>query len=174
VRILRTAMPDKHKTFKIGKQTVVALAVEDREWEDGALAEVALDYFAQADDGTVCYLGEDVDEYKDGKIVGHEGSWMLGKETKKPGVILPGNPKVGDKFRSEDVSSSVREDDEVISLTESVTVPAGTYQNCIKVREHLADGATEYKYYAAGVGVVREQPSEGDVLLKSHETVSTK
>src|SRR5207249_276251 len=51
VRIERTAKPDVHKTFKIGKQTVEALAVEDREWENGKLAEVALDYFAQDDEG---------------------------------------------------------------------------------------------------------------------------
>ena len=74
VRIERTAKPDLHKTFKIGKQQVEALVVEDREVEDGELAEVALDYFAQADDGTVLYLGEDVDEYKGGKVAGHSGS----------------------------------------------------------------------------------------------------
>src|SRR5207237_3944822 len=63
IRIERTAKPDLHKTFRIGKQTVEALAVEDREWENGELTEVAMDYFAQADEGTVMYLGEDVDEY---------------------------------------------------------------------------------------------------------------
>ena len=36
----------------------------------------------------------------------------------------------------------------------------------------LADGAVEFKYYAAGVGVVREVPGEGDVLLTSHVTIS--
>src|SRR5262249_16950480 len=84
VRIERTVKPDLQKTFKIGKQNVEALVVEDREIEDGELAEVALDYFAQADDGTILYLGEDVDEYKGGKVVGHSGSWMFGKDTKKP------------------------------------------------------------------------------------------
>lgn len=170
VRIERKARPDKHRTFKIGKQTVEALAVEDREVENGELVEVAIDYFAQADDGTVCYLGEEVDEYKNGKISGHSGSWMLGKDTKTPGVILPGNPKVGDKFKSEDVSKEIHEDDEVVSVSETVTTPAGAYQNCVKVKETLADGDVEYKYYAKGVGVVRESPAEGDVLLKSHET----
>jgi hypothetical protein len=55
VRIERTTKPDVHRTFKLGSQTVEALAVEDREFEDGALAEVAGDFFAQADDGTVEY-----------------------------------------------------------------------------------------------------------------------
>lgn len=172
VHIERTLMPNKHKTFTIGNQTIEALAMEDREFEDGALAEVATDYFAQDDAGTVYYLGEDVDEYTNGKVTGHEGAWLLGKDTEKPGVILPGHPKIGDKFKTEDVSKEISEDDEVISLSEDVIVPAGSYQNCVKVREHLSDGTTEFKYYAKGVGVVREIPSVGDVRLKSHTNKS--
>jgi hypothetical protein len=170
IRIERIAKPDVHKTFRIGNQSVEALAVEDREFEDGKIAETAMDYFAQSDDGTVYYLGEDVDEYKDGKVVSHEGSWMLGRDTQKPGVILPGQAKMGAKFKSEDVSKEIHEDDDVVSMNEKVQAPAGHYDKCIKVREKLADGAIEYKFYAAGVGVVREQPEKGDVLLKSHET----
>jgi hypothetical protein len=171
IRIERTAKPAIHKTFRIGKQTVEALAVEDREFENGEIAEVAMDYFAQADDGTVLYLGEDVDEYKSGKVASHAGSWMFGKDTKTPGVIMPGQPKVGDKFKSEDVSKDINESDEVLSLSETVTVPAGTYKNCLKIKEKLADGEIEYKYFASGIGCVREVPAEGDVLLKSHATM---
>lgn len=171
VRIERTAKPELHKTFKIGKQTVGALAVEDREFENGELSEVAMDYFVQADDGTVLYLGEDVDEYKNGKVASHSGSWMFGKDTKTPGVLMPGNPKVGDRFKSEDVSKDINEVDEVMSLSETVTVPAGTYKNCLKIKEKLADGEIEYKYFASGIGCVREVPAEGDVLLKSHATL---
>src|SRR3974390_311799 len=42
-RVERTAKPELHKTFKIGGQTVEALVIEDREFQDGKLAEVALD-----------------------------------------------------------------------------------------------------------------------------------
>ena len=174
VRIERTAKPDIHRTFRIAGKNLESLAVEDREWENGQLAEVAVDYFAQADDGTVCYLGEDVDEYQNGKLKGHEGSWALGRDTDVPGIILSAHPMVGDKFKSEDVSREITENDEVISTTESAAVPAGSYQNCVKVKEGLSDGATEYKYYAKGIGVVREQPSVGDVLLKSHAANAAK
>jgi hypothetical protein len=168
IRIERTLRPELRKTFKVGKQTVEVLVMEDRELEGGKLAEITLDYFAQADDGTVYYLGEDVDEYKDGKVVGHSGAWLYGKQTKVPGVLLPPNPKVGDKFRSEDVPKITTEDNEVMSLSETVTVPAGTYENCLKIKEVLSDGAVEYKYYAKGVGCIRELPEGGDVALKSH------
>jgi hypothetical protein len=172
VRIERTAKPDLHKTFKIGKQMVEALAVEDREFENGELSEVAMDYFAQADDGTVLYLGEEVDEYKNGKVVGHPGAWMFGKDTQTPGVLMPGHPEVGHKFKSEDVSKAIHEEDEVLSVSETVAVPAGTYKNCLKIKEKLADGDVEYKYFAPGIGCVREVPAEGDVLLKSHVAIN--
>jgi hypothetical protein len=170
VRIERTAKPDVHKTFKLGGQTVEALAVEDREFENDQLAEVAVDYFAQADDGTVYYLGETVDEYKNGKVVGHGGAWMYGVNTKIPGVLMPAHPKIGDKFQSENVPKITREDDEVVSLSETVTVPAGTYQNCLKIKEVLSDGGIEYKYYAPEIGCVKEASADGEVPLRSHAT----
>jgi hypothetical protein len=174
LRIERTTKPEIKKAYKLGDQTVEALCVEDREYVDGALAEVALDYFAQADDGTVFYLGEDVDEYKDGKVVGHGGTWHFGKDTQSPGVLFPGKAKVGDKFMSEDVSKEIHENDEIMSLDETAKTPAGTYKNCIKLKEVLADGEVEYKYFAKGVGVVREVPADGDVLLVSHTDVPGK
>jgi len=63
-----------HKTFKIAKQMVESLAVEDREFENGELSEVAMDYFAQADDGTVLYWAKTLMRYKDGKMTGHTGA----------------------------------------------------------------------------------------------------
>ena len=65
----------------------------------------------------------------------------------------PGGKHTG---RSEDVSSDISEIDEIVSMSERVTTPAGTYENCIKVKEYLADGTIEFKYYAKAVGVVRE------------------
>ncbi|HSI34754.1 MAG: hypothetical protein ACAI43_13020 [Phycisphaerae bacterium] len=171
-RIVRTVRRDLTKTFKIDGRDVPALVMEDRDYEDGKLSEVTLDYFAQDDAGNVYYLGEDVDEYRDGKVVGHDGAWLFGKDTPVPGVLLPATPKVGDKFRSEDVSNEISEKNEVVSISETVKTPAGEYRDCVKVKESLADGTTEYKYYAKGVGVVRETPHDGDELLASHETVA--
>ena len=153
LRVERTVKPDIHKTFKVGSQNVEVLVVEDREFENGKLSEVTLDYFAQADDGTVYYMGEDVNEYRDGKVVGHSGAWLYGKQTKVPGVLMPGNPKVGDKFRSEDVPKITTEDDEVLSLSEAVTVPAGTYENCLKIKELPSDGGVEYQILRPGRGL---------------------
>ena len=165
LRVERTAKPEVRKRFEFAGQSVEALAVEDREFENGKLSEVTLDYFAQADDGTVYYLGEDVNEYKQGKVVGHGGAWLLGLQTQKPGVLMPANPKLGDKFRSEDAPPITTEDDEVVGVADTVKVPTGTFKHCLKVKEVASDGDTEYKYYAKDVGCIQEG---ADVKLKSH------
>jgi hypothetical protein len=170
VRVERTLMPHERKTFTIDGQKVEALAMEDREFHNGALEEVTLDYFAQDDEGNVYYLGEDVNEYTDGKISGHDGAWLLGKDTLTPGVIIPAHPKAGDKFQSEAVNKEITENDEIVSVSETVSVPAGTFENCVKVKETLSDGSVEFKFYSSGIGVVREVPSVGDEPLISHTT----
>jgi len=127
-RVERTARPDVHKAFQVGGQTVEALTVEDREFNAGGeLIEATRDYFAQDDDGNVYYMGEDVDEYSHGKITGHSGAWLFGKDTQRLGLLIPAHPKVGDKFKSEDAPPITWEADEVVSLSETVTVPAGTF-----------------------------------------------
>jgi len=49
---------------------------------------------------------------------------------------------------------------EVVSLTERLTTPAGTFEKCLKTRETtpLEPGDTEYKLYAPGVGLVQDGP----------------
>ena len=173
-RVERTLKPEVHKTFKVADQTVESLCMEDRIFVNGVIEEVALDYFAQDDAGTVYYLGEDVDEYdENGKLAKHnppDDAWLTGKDTPVPGVIMPAHPKVGDTFKSEDVSATVDESDEVVALDASTAVPAGKFENCLKMKETLADGSVEFKLYAPGVGVVRETPATGDELLISHTT----
>ena len=170
-RVERTAKPDVHKKIQIDGQTIEALTVEDREFNAGGeLTEATLDYFAQDDDGNVYYLGEDVDEYSRGKISGHSGAWLFGKDTQRLGLLMPAHPKVGDKFKSEDAPPITWEQDEVISLSETVTVPAGAFQHCVKIRERASDGDTEYKFYAPGVGCVEEIEGKSPLPLKSHST----
>jgi hypothetical protein len=98
---------------------------------------------------------------------------MLGKETEVPGVVMPAHPKVGDKFKCEDVSAKIKEDDEVVGVDETMVVPAGTFGNCVRIKEILDDGSVEYKWYAKGIGAVREMPDKGDEQLISHNGVPT-
>src|SRR5215831_15265602 len=89
-----------HETKTIdGVETRV---VEDRETKNGALVELTRDYYA-IDSGTndVYYFGEEVDIYKNGKVVSHEGTWLSGVKGAKFGLMMPGNPKQGQKFYQE-------------------------------------------------------------------------
>jgi hypothetical protein len=169
-RVERMAKPDVHKMFHVGGQTVEAFTVEDREFNaSGELTEATLDYFAQDDDGNVYYMGEDVNEYKDGEISGHGGAWLFGKNTQKLGLLMPAHPKIGDQFKSEDAAPITWEADEVVSLSETATVAAGTFSNCVKIKESASDGDTEYKLYAPGLGCVEEIEGANPLSLQSHE-----
>ena len=168
IRIERTMLRGT-RTFTVHGKKVVARMMEDREFENGKLKEVTLDYIAQADTGAVCYMGERVDVYAEGKIVGHEGAWLTGEHHALPGVLFPAHPRVGDKFHSENVPGIAVESDEIVSVEETVVVPAGTYKHCVKVKESVKGEEPEYKYYAPKMGVVREAPHGGDVRLISHK-----
>ena len=167
VRVERTRKAGV-KTFTVWGQKVAAMTVEDKEFSDGKVSEITRDYFAQADDGTVYYLGEDVDNYRNGKVVAHEGAWLTGVRGAVPGVLIPGHLAVGARFKSEDVPKVTQEKDEIVSLSATATSPAGNYKNCLKIKETLSEGEVEYKIYAPHVGVVIEAPEHGELRLISH------
>jgi hypothetical protein len=167
LRVERSVLPSVRRSFTVAGQVIETVAVESRTYADDRLTEAVRDFFAQSDDGTVCHLGHGVDQYADGQVVAHTGSWLLAANSRLPTVILPALPKVGDRFQTVDVPMSVREEDEVVSLSESVTVPAGTFGNCLQIKAVLADGKVRHRYYAEGVGCVREVWDQGELRLTS-------
>ena len=75
-------------------------------YRDGRMNEVALDLYAQADDGSVWYLGEEVFNYADdGHIADMEGAWLAGRDG-PAGMITAADPRVGDVYRSENIPGS--------------------------------------------------------------------
>ncbi|WP_157860187.1 hypothetical protein [Methanosarcina acetivorans] len=145
----------------MGVKTIV---VRDREFEDGELAEETFDWYAQDKDGNVWYFGEDSREYDEGEVVSTEGSWEAGVNGAQPGIIMKGNPQVGDTYRQEYLAGEAEDMAEVISLNESVSVPYGPFENCLKTREWtpLEPGTEENKYYAAGTGLLMEITVRGE------------
>ena len=58
---------------------VVTGVIEERETKNGMLVEVSRNFMAtHKDTGDVYYFGEDVDNYKNGKVVDHESAWRAG------------------------------------------------------------------------------------------------
>jgi hypothetical protein len=134
--------------------------VEEREWKDGQLAEVARNYFAFCEQTRdVFYFGEEVDFYENGKVVKHDGSWLAGVDGNKPGLMMPGTPKVNMKYYQEVAPRVAMDRAEIVSLSESCKTPAGTFASCMKVREGSAIDplARESKFHAPGIGFVGDE-----------------
>lgn len=124
------------------------------------IVEVALDYYAQADDGSVWYFGEDVANYEDGEIVDTEGTWLAGKDG-PPGMIMPANPKVGDVYRPENIPGFVFEEVTILATGLTVNAPQGHVEGAILIEEHLMDDTFEYKMFAPSYGeFAAETPTE--------------
>lgn len=134
-------------------------AVEDRETHNGQLAEVTRDYYA-IDPATndVYYFGEDVSVFRNGKIVSHDGSWFSGVKGAKFGLMMPASPKAGQRFYQEQAPGVGMDRAEIISVDEKVATPAGTW-TCVHVLETnpLEPGARDHKWYAVGVGQVKDE-----------------
>ena len=126
--------------------------IEDRETKNGKLTEITRDYYAfDAATKNVHYFGEDVDVYKNGKVTGHKGSWRSGRNGAKFGLMMPGELKVGHKFQQEQAPGVAMDRAEIVSVNETVTTPAGTFRNCVHMKE-----VGEDKWYAPGVGLVKD------------------
>src|SRR3989442_7492885 len=132
--------------------------VEERETKNGQLIEVARNYFAiSRRTNDVFYFGEDVDMSKYGKVVTHDGSWLSGVNGAKCGLIMPGQPLVNASYYQEVAPGAAMDRATIISTTETVYTPAGEFTNCLKIRETTPlQVITEYKYYAPGIGMVRD------------------
>ena len=138
---------------------VVTRVVEEREWENGVLVEVSYNFFVQAPDGSVCYYGEEVDDYKNGKVVGHAGAWRAGVDQNKPGIIMPAQPVVGQIYQQEIAPGVAMDQAEHVAMGQSFMTPAGTFNNVLLVKET----APSTKRYQQGIGLIFD---DGMVLKK--------
>jgi hypothetical protein len=133
--------------------------VEERETNNGQLVEVSRNFFAMSvRTNAVFYFGEDVDMYKGGKIVSHEGSWLAGADGARFGLMMPGLPLVKARYYQEIAPRVAMDRAEIVSISERLQTPAGAFTNVLKTIEtsQLEPGPGEAKYYAAGVGLLQD------------------
>jgi len=153
-----------HDTKEILGVTTTVVHDQVFEGKKGWLAEDTFDWYAQANDGTVCYFGENTKELdKNGNVISREGSWKAGGNGAKPGIIMEAHPKVGDTYQQE-FSAGVAEDmAKVLSLDKSTCVPYRCFDNLLLTKEWtpLEPGVAEHKYYAKDVGFIREVVVKG-------------
>jgi hypothetical protein len=146
---------------------VEVLVLEERAYEDGELIERALDYFAQHRDGTVYYFGERVDNYENGKLVDHSGSWLAGKRGAQPGIVMPADPFVGQVFKQENAPGVAEDQARVLALDETIRTPVGRFTGCLLAEDSspLDPGVIDNKWYCPGIGLVRDEGPDGFIEL---------
>ena len=152
---------------------VFTRVVEEREWKDNKLYEVARNFFAiDSETKDVFYFGEEVDFYSDGKIVNHKGAWLAGEDDARPGLIMSGNPVEGMKYYQELAEGIAMDRAEIISLNEEIKTPTGLFQNCLKTKEGTSLNLMEkeYKVYAPGIGLIQDE----NLFLVSYGFVNNK
>jgi hypothetical protein len=119
---------------------------------DGRIFEVAVDRYAQADDGSVWYLGEDAYTYEHGVVADTEGTWLAGVNG-PPAMIMPAHPHIGDVYRTENIPGVVFEEVTVERLGVTVDGPSGPVKGALVGRElHMDEARLEDKVFAPGYG----------------------
>lgn len=127
------------------------------------------DWYAQDKRGNVWYFGEDTREFRRNGAADTEGSWEAGVGKNQPGIIMPAAPRPGAPYRQEYGPGHAEDMGQIVALGESVTVPAASYRDCVKTKEwSLLEPGYSNKWYAPGVGLIRELSSSKEelVLLK--------
>jgi hypothetical protein len=148
---------------------VKARAVHDEVAVNNKVIEKTDDFYAQDKQGNVWYMGEDSFELQNGKFVLASDSWKAGVNGAKPGIIQEANPKVGDSYTEENAPGVAEDQAKVLSLNATVndvpycdTAPSGTCDNLLEtVETSPLDPQSENKWYARGVGEVKEAVADG-------------
>jgi hypothetical protein len=150
-----------HRTKRIAG--ISCTVVRDTVSEHGRPVERTFDYYAQDKQGNVWYMGELSLERQHGRLIKASDSWEAGVGGGRPGIIMPAHPRRGDAYRQEYYPPGEALDQaRVVGHRASVTVPAGTFKRVLVTLERSPlEPQTEKKYYAPGVGEVKERVVKG-------------
>ncbi|MGH6906479.1 MAG: hypothetical protein ACREDX_01310 [Aestuariivirga sp.] len=131
-------------------------------YSGGRITEYAIDLYAQADDGSVWYLGEDVADFKDGVIISKDGTWHAGIDG-PPTMIMPADPKVGNVYRSENWPGLAFEEVTITAADQTLEGPFGKLSGGVTGTELHFGGSTEDKQFAPRYGEFYTANADGDV-----------
>lgn len=154
VRLVITVLDE---TKKIGN--IDTRIVEENELVNGETIEISRNFFAFCEQtSSVYYFGEEVDIYKDGEVVNHEGAWIAEGDN-KAGIIMPGQILLGARYYQEIAPGIAMDRAEIISMTITLLTPAGNFTNCLKVQETTALNSKEmeHKIHAPGIGLIKDE-----------------
>jgi len=143
---------------------------------NGVVIEDTDDWLAQDDTGNLWYFGEFSSSYDDnGNFIGTDGSWEAGVDGALPGYWMPGNPFVGQRYHQEYQKGVAEDQAEVLALNVTVTIALGTYTGCLVTKDFTRFEPDEYekKYYAPGIGLIKEEKFDEGTLEEIVELVES-
>src|SRR5262249_13478726 len=140
-----------------------ATVVRDVATHDGALLEQTFDYYAQDDQGTVWYLGEDTTAFLPSGKTDTSGSFLAGVDGAQPGIIMEADPQIPDAYRQECFAGQAEDTAWVVRTGGSVSVPYGKVRDALTTLEstRIEPGAYDEKVYGRGIGIVLERSLTG-------------
>jgi hypothetical protein len=103
-------------------------------------------------------FGRSVDRYDGWREAGHAGSWKAGENAARYGLLMPGKPVVGQKFYEYAAPRVATDRLEVVSVSETLKVPAMRFERCVKVVETTPASPKRKaeKVFAPGVGLIAD------------------
>jgi hypothetical protein len=130
---------------------------------NGTLLEKTQDWYAQDNEGTVWYLGEDTASYGPKGKIDTSGSWLAGVNDGEPGIIMEANPRIPDAYRQEFLKGEAEDTAWITGRGGQLTIPYGNVTHVLKSLEHTAlePNVVDLKVYAPGLGIVKEKAIAG-------------
>lgn len=160
---LRERVEVTHHTKNIqGVRTTVVRDVLRR--LDGSIAEKTHDWYAADNEGNVWYFGERTATYdRQGHVESREGSWQAGVHGAVAGLIMPANPRPTDAYRQEFLMGHAEDQAWIVQRHATATVPFGRFDDVVRSFEwsRLERNVMSVKFYAPGLGIVREKDISG-------------
>ncbi|MGH8611272.1 MAG: PepSY domain-containing protein [Gammaproteobacteria bacterium] len=167
VKFITTVTDRTRKFFIPGKGWVSTRVLEEMEWTDNKPYETAVTFYAiDEKTNSVFDFGDEVYNYNEAgtEVKSNLGSWHAGEPDEDglawPGVIMPGIFFLGAKYYQQQADGYSLEIGHNWRMGQSVTTPAGTFHDCITIRETNAiepgGGSVTYKTHCPGIGLVIE------------------
>jgi len=148
--------------------------VQEEEYIDGVLTQRALNWFAVDKTNNSVYVFGEVswEINEEGKPI-FAGTWRAGEPDgdgtlAEPGLLMPGTFTIGSRYLFDGSRSMAYGGAENMEAGIEITVPAGTFKNCVRVREQGLINLTDItdKVWCPVVGVVLDT-SDGKLVVSS-------
>jgi hypothetical protein len=143
---------------------VSVTVVHDEVLRHGNVRENTYDFYAQDRHGNVWYFGENTKELdRHGHVTSREGSFRAGRDGARPGVLFPGDPRVGQTARQEYYKGHAEDHFKILKVGTRVSTPYVSSRHAVETKEWspLEPNVVDHKYYVRGVGDVKEVAVKG-------------